>query len=1072
MNNTSLFRRLVGSFLALWSVGLAWLPAQLPFAPPNDLFAARTILPSEETVRVRQEVFMASAEWGEPHRSSGRSLWWEWTAPRDGWWELIVNPSYDVSGASRPSASLDVFTGTQIDRLVTADNGGWGASTIAHRRLVAAKAGVAYQIAAWCHGGSYEVPDLSWVAFTLQPAVLGSNRTVETRQSLTVVPANYPMEWRGEAWSHAPERDPLPEGDGGPALYGPLWWEWTAPRAGRVQITANQLRVYRGTAIDPSRSVPNSLYSYGGHAYADVAAGETLLIGSGAGTRGEAVQWHIVQVLYEPPAPTTIAPVVLEGLPAQLGPYDAGPAPIIYDSSHPWICPINGWVEFDGRGLAPWRHSLMQGSVMEPGLEVAPNILREGRYYFWSNAGPYQIHAGGNPWPEPYGFTLRAADLPPPVNDTVEQATDLGLTAQAHTRVSLLGATRSLGDPPVPAHERPRPTVWYRWQAPYQNTVGLFAGAMSRSIQVFQGADPVTWSEVPVRYVETNEFHPIHARFSARARQVYYFCLRGYDDDFDVRLLAAEDPAYVSAPNFAHLMEIPWGEFRQTTCDDNPSVDPRGAWFKTTAAAEGWLRFTADWGAPEVWAGPSFYNKQRIEVEGDILPTRAGTTYWFHSKIDVASSGACPCTVRLVFSPAPPAGAVPATAIDLGEIKGAETTLHLFERGAEEIWVKWKAPPGPDAVHLFSLANDFAAFEGGAEGPPMRTFHPDGVTNSARNYRVVAGRTYYFRLRKTVSNGWKGSLTLTTKVIQAASNDRWEQAATLEGLDATAYVAAHDADSLTVQTLSAESQEPLAQADHPAAVHSAWWRWQAPESGLVTVASLATSARYRDRVWHTAERDFAIAVYQGHEVTAAGRVEGLVTPHRDRRVYPTPRGHRLTFRAMEGETYFLQAATPDEFGGLTVSVERADEYERWVFNTPGLDPAEGGPDANPSGDGLPNLLKYTLGLHPAFHLNDDPDRDRAPQYTLAPDGKTWQVRFWSERLDRSYYVNGGAPYYGPCDAAQVRVERSSGFQRWQKIDEVEPLGDNWWRVSLPFDDQQPQQYFRLRARWCPNLPPQ
>src|SRR6478752_2541250 len=92
--------------------------AQLDFAPPNDLFANRVSLGSAEAVEVSQKVLTASSEFGDPLENS---VWWEWTAPRDGWWEVDMHPESD---AMTYGPLVQVYQGDSPDTLFTASDGG------------------------------------------------------------------------------------------------------------------------------------------------------------------------------------------------------------------------------------------------------------------------------------------------------------------------------------------------------------------------------------------------------------------------------------------------------------------------------------------------------------------------------------------------------------------------------------------------------------------------------------------------------------------------------------------------------------------------------------------------------------------------------------------------------------------------------------------------------------------------------------------------------------------------------------------------------------------------------------
>jgi hypothetical protein len=92
-------------------VGLV-MPAAAQAAPPaNDLFAAAQVLTGEAATATGTNV-EATKETGEPNHwsPSGNSVWYAWTAPRDG----VV--TVDTLGSSFDT-TLAVYTGATVDGL-------------------------------------------------------------------------------------------------------------------------------------------------------------------------------------------------------------------------------------------------------------------------------------------------------------------------------------------------------------------------------------------------------------------------------------------------------------------------------------------------------------------------------------------------------------------------------------------------------------------------------------------------------------------------------------------------------------------------------------------------------------------------------------------------------------------------------------------------------------------------------------------------------------------------------------------------------------------------------------------
>jgi hypothetical protein len=84
--------------------------------PDNDDFADRTHVTGEVVVGSINQT-NASVEAGEPQpfpTSAGRTLWWEWTAPRKAWATIGVTPAFDTN------ALIGVYSGSQVEALYQA----------------------------------------------------------------------------------------------------------------------------------------------------------------------------------------------------------------------------------------------------------------------------------------------------------------------------------------------------------------------------------------------------------------------------------------------------------------------------------------------------------------------------------------------------------------------------------------------------------------------------------------------------------------------------------------------------------------------------------------------------------------------------------------------------------------------------------------------------------------------------------------------------------------------------------------------------------------------------------------
>jgi autotransporter-associated beta strand protein len=125
-------------------------------------------------------------------------------------------------------------------------------------------------------------------------------------------------------------------------------------------------------------------------------------------------------------------------------------------------------------------------------------------------------------------------------------------------------------------------------------------------------------------------------------------------------------------------------------------------------------------------------------------------------------------------------------------------------------------------------------------------------------------------------------------------------------------------------------------------------------------------------------------------------------------------------------------------------------WQATAFSNPAdlANPAVSGPSADPTGSGVPNLLRYALGLV----LNDDP-ATRAPEFAGTPTAPGLRFPFDSGRNDIAYVV-----------------EATSDVANWSaptvlfdsRIHFPPPLESGWITVADPVPSSS-QRYYRLRV---------
>jgi hypothetical protein len=213
--------------------------------PANDDFADAAALPGIwfESVSVEPAISAgASREVGEPihaGKAGTHSVWWRWTAPQSGVVRLRV-----YSCTSGSDVALAVYTGSAVGALsgVATDDGYCGLSFRAH-------AGVTYRIAV-------DSSD-AWIGdFSLDIQGAPKNDDFENAIGL----GGHSAENYGQNWFPGPSiatAEPGEPNHAGSAAGHSVWWRWTAPASGPVEIVTcgnllidSVLAVYTGDSVD------------------------------------------------------------------------------------------------------------------------------------------------------------------------------------------------------------------------------------------------------------------------------------------------------------------------------------------------------------------------------------------------------------------------------------------------------------------------------------------------------------------------------------------------------------------------------------------------------------------------------------------------------------------------------------------------------------------------------------------------------------------------------------------------------------------------------------------------------
>ncbi|MDA7907562.1 hypothetical protein N9B19_01625 [Akkermansiaceae bacterium] len=176
--------------------------------PSNDDFENRIDLGNIEEVEINSDQSRSTFQDNDPAnlRENQRvgTVWWQWTAPRDG---LL-----SVSG------NIYFFTGSTLDLLEPLNDG-----DLAGR--ISVTGGTTYVLASARRERSSE----NNVAFRLTMRQLSNDNFADR----TIISTELPFNWEG----HLPNATVEPfENFNGSNLRGTAWWQWTAPKDGKIRV--------------------------------------------------------------------------------------------------------------------------------------------------------------------------------------------------------------------------------------------------------------------------------------------------------------------------------------------------------------------------------------------------------------------------------------------------------------------------------------------------------------------------------------------------------------------------------------------------------------------------------------------------------------------------------------------------------------------------------------------------------------------------------------------------------------------------------------------------------------------
>jgi outer membrane protein assembly factor BamB/subtilisin family serine protease len=287
-------------------LNLAIAVSSAPNTPPNALFANRTRLvgldPYTRSNNADSPLVLEAAT-PSLGTGAGHSLWWQWTAPEDAMVEIDTSGTGGgvYPGGSNYPTALGVYTGSSLGSLASvAANSGFGTeppvgggSNIPFSEVTFhTSAGTTYQINVQGLNGASGQTILA-VNTTPDNDKFGEPQIL-AGPSISVLGANI----------NASRQGGEPEIRGNPGGHS-LWYSWTAPSSGTVQVSGYsydfvpEVAVYTGSSISSLTTIASAAGSALGGATTDIGeclctlhatAGTTYLIaidGVSSGDIGE-----------------------------------------------------------------------------------------------------------------------------------------------------------------------------------------------------------------------------------------------------------------------------------------------------------------------------------------------------------------------------------------------------------------------------------------------------------------------------------------------------------------------------------------------------------------------------------------------------------------------------------------------------------------------------------------------------------------------------------------------------------------------------------------------------------------
>ena len=746
-------------------------------APANDHFANRIAIPFGVN-SATGSLIGATMEIGEagpyfPGSSVAGSVWWTWTAPAAGAYEVILQsliaPRTNANGARLispgrfPDRSVGVYRGSSLSDLVSVGKGDFRSFTTTFR---AEEAGEDFQVSA--NGGDARF------AIHFLPLATPTNDAFGNATPIVGARIFQNGTTRG-ATIEAGERYRTPALPRPGETYDQsVWYRWIAPSNGVFVFssTAGLLELYGGFSLESLTLVVSGAAEFqaavmsGIEYHIAVVGDQPFTLGIRTPRRPANDHFANAQVVtgMNPRLTGDITDATLEsGEPVEYGTYASRSVWFT------WTAPTNGM--FRARAvtgsLVPL--SIYTGNTVSNLSLFARVVSSDGPDFPVRSGTTYQVAVKPEGYhPVPIGFDLELTLLPPVPNDHFTNR--IRLTGESISiTASNIGATLEPGET---RHQNvgDGQSVWWTWTAPRTGRATFAVGNYSAAVSLYTGTNLAELSAV----TDTNLIRPaINVRVEAGTayqisvdRSIY-----GSTGYFDFRIHYTSSPAN---DNFDSMRPFgghgegssEGGSFEPGEPSRENSSWTASTWWRWTAPSNGVARFTLRSfpvslfaGEVQLYTGTALTNLQSIEMRPwylwgfHLFPVIAGQTYAIRVLGEnttavgyiLSASYATPpvnddfdqrLTVTGTFFTASGSN-ITATA-EAGE------PSHGSNPASQSIWWTWTAPATGEALvsQAYSQFNPIAIYSGTALTNLVRIAASNGIVR----FNAVSNSTYHIAI--------------------------------------------------------------------------------------------------------------------------------------------------------------------------------------------------------------------------------------------------------------------------------------------------------------------------------------